>query len=380
MVRILPPQAGQPSVHPSVRVKELSEPLLELLRTCVLDDSISDIHLAEDSPVLWVRRHGQLEPFRQGLKPLQVQECIDALLGHDGELIQRKAKLTANGDVDLGLQMGSARLRANIYQTNGTRSAAMRTIRASAPELAQLGVPGPWWDLIGHSSGLLLVTGATGSGKSTTLASSLTQIGVQRRAHIITLEDPIEYRLASPVSLIEQRQLGVDFHDYRQGLRAALRQDPDVILVGELRDRDTVQTAIDAANTGHLVMGTLHTNNAQLAVDRLISFFPGEDRDWVRTALSQVLVGVLSQFLIRTTEGGRKLVAELMVGTTAIRQAIKDGKPNQLFSIMDTGQKEGHQLLNRSLADLVRRGLVEANEATYTTYDPQGLKRELGNV
>jgi twitching motility protein PilT len=377
MARIQPFPAGQSSTPATT--KELTEPLIDLLRQCAQDDSISDIHLAEDSSVLWVRRHGQLESFRKGLKASQVAECIDTLLNHDGELAQRKSRLAKFGDVDLGLQLGSARLRANIYQASGNRSAAMRTIRASAPDLSKLGVPGPWWDLLGRSAGLLLVTGATGSGKSTTLASSLTQIGVQRRAHIITLEDPIEYRLSSPVSLIEQRQLGVDFHDYRQGLRAALRQDPDVILVGELRDRDTVQTAIDAANTGHLVMGTLHTNNAQLAVDRLISFFPGEDRDWVRTALSRVLVGVLSQFLIRSTDGGRKLVAELMIGTNAIRQAIKDGKPNQLFSIMDTGQKEGHQLLNRALADFVRRGLVEANEATYTSYDPQGLKRELGN-
>lgn len=355
--------------------------VFDILAELAHNQHVSDLHLAEGSDCVWARRNGYLEPAVSGIAPAAMSAGIDRILGQGTGATNAETRLHQAGDADIALVIGKTRFRANVYRSNGKRSAALRAFKSEPPLLDSLGLPGAWWDMLKRSSGLLLVTGATGSGKSTTLASSLMHVSTLRRGHIITLEDPIEYELKSTTSLIDQRQLGADFSDYRQGLRSALRQDPDVILVGELRDRETVQTALDAANTGHLVMGTLHTNNARLAVERLVSFFPGDDRDWVQMALSQVLVGVLSQFLLPGRPGkSRSLATELMVGTSSIKSAIKDGKSNTLFSIMDTGSKEGHQLLNHCLVGLVRSGAVERNDAIFTSYDHAGLTRDLGNA
>ncbi len=232
--------------------------------------------------------------------------------------------------------------------------------------------------LLKQSKGLILVTGATGSGKTTTLAATLEHLNEFGSGHIITLEDPVEYQIRSRNCLVDQRQLGRDVPSFHHGLRSSLRQDPDIILVGELRDFETVKTALDAANTGHLVFGTLHTNSAQQTLERLTSFFPDDRRDWAQAVISQVLLGVLSQVLVPRKDGkGRLMVAETLINTPDVRQLIREGKSHMIFNAMDTGSSRGHLLLNKLLLEQIGRGVITADDALYATYDPNNLMKEL---
>lgn len=360
----------------------MTAPLLSrLLTELAAPERVSDVLFRENQPP-WFRLSGRLQPTQQ--KPVQRAQIVELLREVEtqtGLATQRIDDiLNKRGDVDFSFCVGTLRFRGNLYRTNGRQLAlALRKLHDAPPALAELNLPEAWDALISRSKGLLLVTGATGSGKSTTLASTLSHFNRTRSGHIITLEDPVEYLLQSEGCLIDQRQIGQDARDYQSGLRAALREAPDIILVGEMRDRETVETALAAANTGHLVLSTLHTMNARQSVERIVSFFEKEQRDWAYQVLSQVLLGVLSQVLIAhaVPEKGRILATELMVNTPAVAAAIREGRTQQIFAAMDTGSVDGHVLLNRALRKLVVSGRTTVAEALYYAYDPQGLQKEL---
>jgi twitching motility protein PilT len=292
------------------------------------------------------------------------------------ELLSRK------GDVDFSVTSTLCRWRGNIYSTDNKKlTIAMRKLEQRIPELSSLGLPEAYFQMATRSKGLLLVTGPTGSGKTTTLASTIDYLNKTTRRHILTIEDPVEFIHKSDSCLIHQRQIGRDGKDFSSGLRAALREDPDVIFIGEMRDRDTVQVALDAANTGHLVLATLHTLNSRQTIERITSFFPADEKDWAQQVLATVLIGVLSQVLIPTASGSgsRVLGAELLVNTPAVKIAIRDGKLTQIFNAMDTGRREGHVLMNNSLAEKVRAGIISLEDALYYAYDPKGLDSEMAH-
>ena len=358
--------------------------LKDLLESISSEPEITDILIKEGEPV-WVRVGGLLKRVERG-GSIGREAMLDLIKRNEAQtgIIAAKINmaLEGQGDVDFAIKAGEVRFRGNLYWTNGKRIAlALRKLAEAPPALASLGLPPAYEELLGQSKGLILVTGATGSGKTTTLAASLEHLNASRQGHIITLEDPVEYILKSRKCLIDQRQIGRDTKSFNVGLRAALRQDPDILLVGELRDFDTVKTALDAANTGHLVLATLHTNSAQQSIERLTSFFSADKREWAHAVLSQALIGIVSQVLARPLSGtGRKLVAELLVATSDVKNSVREGKTFQLFNIMDTGSAKGHVLLNNALKNLVLKGEISAEEALYCTYAPALLKKELQNA
>jgi twitching motility protein PilT len=354
--------------------------LYELISSFGADDGISDFHVKEGDG-LRVRRSGTLS-YVADKTPLIREEILDLIRRNESHT-GVKAKdvsdaLKASGDVDLALKIGNRRFRANLYWSNGKRlGLVLRQFPDAPPNLASLGLPAAFQEIVKNTRGLILVTGATGSGKSTTLAATLEFINATTQGHIITIEDPVEYLIRSKKCTVDQRQVGRDVTSFEAGLRSALRQDPDVLLVGELRDPETVKTALDAANTGHLVLGTLHTNSAQQTIDRLSSFFPPERQAWVQGTLSQVLLGVLSQVLVPRKDGnGRVLAAELMVSTPDVRQLVREGRNHQIFNAMDTGSSKGQLLLNRNLAHLVKTKVITEDEAVLSTYDIGALRKE----
>lgn len=344
------------------------------------DEAVSDIHLREGEP-LWVRRAGNMQA-QTGDAPRIVRNDLLELLkrneSHSGLKVAKMAEaLTATGDKDLTLKIGAKRYRANLYWCNGQRLAlALRRQSESLPELEDLGLPGAYTPLLSQK-GLVLVTGATGSGKTTTLAASVEHLNETTSSHIITLEDPVEYLLNSKSSRVDQRQVGRDVVSFGAGLRAALRQDPDVLLVGELRDFETVKTALDAANTGHLVLATLHTNSAQQTIERVTSFFEDDGKEWANAVLSQVLLGVLSQVLVPTVNGKKRvLAAELLVNTNDVKTLIRDGKTHQILNAIETGLQKGQVSLNKTLVSLVKKNVVNPRSALLATYDVANLKKD----
>ena len=353
----------------------------KLLEETLSDSSISDIHISEGQP-LWIRRNGQLLASQSPEVP---NDSIVAFLRHKeketGASFDAIEKAMAGkGDEDLAFSLRGSRFRANVFRANDRKlSMILRRIPDIVPRIEDLGLPPAFLPSVKQAKGLVLVTGATGSGKSTTLAAVISHLNETMEGHIITIEDPVEYVIPSKKCLVHQRQVRREARDFMGSLRAAMRQDPDVILVGELRDQETVKTALDAANTGHLVFATLHTMSARQSIERVLSFFPPDGREYINSVLSQVLLCVLSQSLLRRADGkGRALAAELMVNTAAVRSAIRDSKPAALFNAMDTGTKEGQLLLNRALKDLVTRRVISREEAMYYSYDAAGLQKELG--
>ncbi len=344
------------------------------------DAHVSDFLVKEGDP-LWVRRDGELRRL-DAEGPVTREQIVDLLKRNESHTGVKTAKLNeqleATGDRDFALKVGARRFRANLYWCNGQRlSMALRQLPDKAPALASLGLPESYLSLLKGSRGLVLVTGATGSGKTTTLASSLEYLNEHSSGHIVTLEDPVEYLIRSKRCLVDQRQVGRDVTSFSLGLRAALRQDPDILLVGELRDFDTVKTALDAANTGHLVFGTLHTNSAQQTIERLTSFFTDDRREWAHAVLAQALLGILSQVLVPKKQGsGRALACEMLVNTPDVRQIIREGRTHQLFNAMDTGASRGQVVLNRVLTELVKAQIVDREAAAYAAYDPTSLQKE----
>jgi twitching motility protein PilT len=353
--------------------------LIEDLMTDLVKAGGSDLHLAAYQPP-YGRFNGQLRPMLEDVV-LTEEECnklIFSLLNNS----QRK-NLEQNWELDCSYGLrGVARFRVNVYRQRGTYAACLRALGDSIPALANLGLPPVVEETSRKPKGLILVTGPTGSGKTTTLAALLNHINQTRAEHILTIEDPIEFTYKNEKSVIHQREVNEDTRSFANALRAALREDPDVILVGELRDLETIQLAISAAETGHLVFGTLHTSSAAQTVDRMVDVFPPGQQTQIRVQLSGSLLAVFSQTLckrVRPLPGqfGRVMAQEIMINTPAIANLIREGKTAQIYSQIQTGAKEGMLTLDRALANLVQDEAISHAEALLKTTRPEELERLL---
>lgn len=320
----------------------------------------SDIHITVNSPVMF-RIHGDLKPVNdRPLTPLETLDMAKELMTSEQyELFLEK------GDMDLSYGIPDvSRYRVNAYKQKGNVSLTIRLIPSKIPAMEALGLPPIAEEFAKKPQGLLLVTGPTGSGKSTTLAAILDYINRTRSDHIITLEDPIEFVHPHKSCIVNQREIGVDTESFSSGLRAALRQDPDVILVGEMRDLETISIAITAAETGHLVFGTLHTADAPQTIDRIIDVFPSEAQQQVRVQLAAVLLGVMAQRLLPTTDGsGRAAAIEVLVNTPAVSNLIRSEKVHQIRSVMQTGKAQGMQTLEMALRELLQQRRISVESA-----------------
>lgn len=353
--------------------------LIEELLEEAVSKGASDIHISSNLPPVF-RIDGKL--IRTSLPPLtsdNVETLVFPILNNE-----QRRKLEQDWELDMSYGIhGIGRFRVNVYKNRGTYAAAFRTINTEVPSFETLGLPEIVRKITEKPRGLILVTGPTGSGKSTTLASMIDYINENRNEHILTIEDPIEFLHKSKKSVVHQRELGQDTRSFSNALRAALREDPDIILVGELRDLETISLAITAAETGHLVMGTLHTSSASQTVDRIVDVFPEAQQQQIRIQLSTSLVAVFSQTLLQKTERdgtkkGRVMAQEVLVVNGAVSNLIREGKTAQMYSMIQTGAQYGMQTLESALADLYKRGLVTAEDALSKSSRPDELKRMLG--
>ncbi len=345
----------------------------ELLRQ-VVEKRGSDLHLASGVPPV-MRIDGQLYATNYDpLSDFEVQRMVYAILTDEHIRV-----FETEYELDCSYQLkGISRFRVNIYRDRGAVAAAFRVIPSKIPTVRELGLPLVLEDLSRRPRGLVLVTGPTGSGKSTTLAAMVGQINNERSVHIITIEDPIEYLHTHKRSLINQRELGADTRSFAQALRHALREDPDVILVGEMRDLETMSLAITAAETGHLVFSTVHTNNAAQTVDRIVDVFPPGQQEQIRIQLSNNLEAVLSQQLLpRAGTPGRIASMEIMIASPAIRNLIREAKAHQITSIIQTSAHLGMQTMDQCLRDMYQRGLITYEEAMARAMNQEELKKML---
>ena len=342
--------------------------LLEL----VVEYDASDLHLCNLLPPV-MRIDGELKQTRyEKFDPTVVQRIIYDIL--TDEQIQR---FETELELDCSYALRNiARFRVNVFRDRGTVAAALRLIPRKIPTIRDLGLPAVFEKIAQRPRGLFLVTGPTGSGKSTTLASIINHINIERAEHIITIEDPIEYLHDHKKSIINQRELGEDTHAFNNALRSALREDPDVLLVGEMRDLATIKLAITCAETGHLVMATLHTNNAAESVDRMIDVFPAEEQEQIRVQLSNNLVAIASQQLLpRAGQPGRIAAIEVMVATSAIRNLIRENKAHQITSIIQTSAAEGMQTMDQALRDLYQQSLITYEMGMQRSQNPKEFEK-----
>jgi twitching motility protein PilT len=340
----------------------------------VIDAGASDLHLTVGAPPM-VRERGRLRPLDYPkLSSQDTREIVYSILNND----QRK-RLENEWQIDLSYSVpGKARFRVNAYFQRASIGAVMRTIPQDIPAFESLKLPEILKDFTRKPRGFVLVTGPTGSGKSTTLASMIDMINETRHEHIMTVEDPIEFLHRHKSCVVNQRELGADAQSFSLALKSALRQDPDVILVGEMRDLETMSTAITAAETGHLVFATLHTQDTAQTVDRIVDSFPPAQQHQVRTQLSIALQGIVTQQLLPTADGhGRVAACEVLVPTPAVRNLIREGKTHQLYSALQTGGAHGMQTMDAALADLVRGGAITRELAESRSSTPEELKRLL---
>ncbi len=329
----------------------------------------SDIHLVRGLPPR-IRVDGELIDFGNTLTAADCEAYARDMAGEE------YAKIEKRGELDLAITFpGAIRCRINLFRQQGSVSAAIRILSETIPELSTLGLPPTVEKLPKLKRGIVLVTGETGSGKSTTLAAMLNCINHTKNGHIITLEDPIEYIYKPDKCVINQREIGADTESYASGLRAVLREDPDVILVGEMRDLATIETALTAAETGHLVFATLHTNSAPDSVDRVVDVFPEMRQRQIRMQLSTTLMAVLSQQLLPKRSGGRVAACELMMVTPAIRNLIREGKTPQIASAMATSASEGSVTMDNSLIALYRRQVITGETARAAAHDAEYVRR-----
>ena len=338
----------------------------ELVAKAALDGA-SDIHLVRGLTPRY-RVDGEIREMDGGV--LTAQQCEDFARELAGADFNRAR---AAGEVDLAMTIAGVRCRLNLFQQQRAWSAAIRLLKDHIPELSELGLPAAAAEFPGYSQGLVLITGETGSGKSTTLAAILERINRKERKHILTLEDPIEYIYTPDKCVINQREVGKDTQSFAAGLRSALREDPDVILVGEMRDLETIETALTAAETGHLVFGTVHTNSAADSIDRIVDVFPAARQQQIRLQLSMTLKAVLSQQLLPRVGGGRVLACEVMKTDGAIRNLIREGKTPQIVNAIQTTGAVGNILMDRCLQNLRSAGTI--TEETYRSAlrdQPQG--------
>lgn len=333
----------------------------------------SDIHLCPRSPVM-LRIDGELVPMSdEMIKSFEIEEMIKPMLTEE-----QMAELEKQGELDFAHSIaGFNRVRVNVFRQRGTYAMALRILSFEVPTPKELGVPEAVINLTNKKRGMVLVTGATGSGKSTTLASLIGTIAKNYKKTIITLEDPIEYLHKHGKSMVLQREIGYDSMSYANAVRAALRQDPDVILVGEMRDLETISIAITAAETGHLVFSTLHTNSAASAVDRMIDVFPPFQQQQIRVQLAGVLEGIVAQQLLPREGGGRVAAFEVMLAVPAIRNLIREEKSFQIPSIIQTNKKMGMQTMDDAIYDLFMKSYIDAETAINFAHDAAGMTQKI---
>lgn len=345
---------------------------IKALLQATVDLNASDLHLISGLPPN-LRVEGELVPVTTAgvLTPEQVNELLKQAL--TGPQLER---LTVNKEIDFSLSFSDkARFRVNAYTQKGTLGAAFRRIPLVIPEIDALGLPKILHTFTTLRQGLVLVTGPTGHGKSTSLAAMINEINANRGTHIVTIEDPIEFVFRPIKSIVSQREMGQDTHSWPIALRSVLREDPDVVLVGEMRDYETISSALTVAETGHLVFATLHTNSAAQTIDRIVDVFPEEQQGQVRLQLSNVIEAVFSQRLVQGTSKKRVPAYEVMLGTTAIKTAIRDGKTHQIDSIIQTSLETGMLTLEHTLGNLVKTGQITLEVAQSWSLRPEELSR-----
>lgn len=348
------------------------KPKIEILLEQVVKRRASDLHLQVGLPPM-LRISGVLSPIpeMEVLKEEVVEQLIFSLLDED-----QKKILLRDKEFDFSFAFGDlGRFRVNAFHERGNLAAAMRMIPNQIPTIDQLGLPPSVAKFADYPRGLVLITGPTGSGKSTTLAALIEKINTERQAHIITVEDPIEYTHQSKKSAVVQREVHYDTYSFGAALRSALREDPDVVLIGEMRDLETIAAAITIAETGHLVLATLHTNSASQSIDRMVDVFPPHQQQQVRVQLSNTLQAICSQRLVRNQRGGLTVAAEILVATPAVRNIIREGKNYQLEAVIQTGAQYGMQGLDQTLVNLVQQGIISYDEARNTALDLEELDR-----
>jgi twitching motility protein PilT len=356
----------------------MAPPNLHQLLKAMLDKGASDLHITTGSPPQ-LRIDGFLNPLRtEPLTPVDTKQLCYSILTD-----AQKLRFEEDSELDLSFGVKNlARFRANIFMQRGAVAGAFRMIPFKIVPLGELGLPPVVEDLCNRPRGLVLVTGPTGSGKSTTLASMIDKINAENREHIVTIEDPIEFLHPHKGCLVNQREVGADTQSFKRALKYILRQDPDVVLVGEMRDLETIEAALTVSETGHLAFATLHTNGAIQSINRIIDVFPPYQQTQVRAQLSFVLEGVISQALLpRASGSGRVLVAEVMVPNPAIRNLIREDKIHQIYSQMQIGQtKFGMQTFNQSLCNVFLRRIITLEEALGRSSDPEELKTMIANA
>jgi twitching motility protein PilT len=355
--------------------QEIQIPIPELLEV-MLERGASDLHLTAGTPPT-IRLHGDLVRLDEYpiLEPRGLQGMIYAILPQ-----KARERLEQELELDLSYSLpGQARFRVNVYFQRDSIGAAFRLIPFEIKSVESLDLPSVVADLARYPRGFVVVTGPTGSGKSTTLAGMVDIVNKERQAHIMTVEDPIEFLHKHQNCVVNQREVGTDTHSFSQALKHVLRQDPDVILVGEMRDLETISTAITAAETGHLVFATLHTQDAPQTIDRIIDVFPPHQQQQVRVQLATTLQGVVTQQLLQTAEGhGRAVAVEVLICTPAVRNLIREGKVHQIYSIMQAGGRYGMQTMDQSLANLVKSGKITQQLAYERSHDAEELNRLIG--
>ncbi len=334
------------------------------------DQDASDLHISAGEPPM-MRIHGSMRKLKApALDEEQTQAMLYDIM-NDG---QRK-DFEEKNDIDFAMQVGEkVRVRVNIFRQKRGMGAVFRRIPTDIMTLEQLGLPPLLAEVCNREKGLILVTGPTGSGKSTTLAAMVDHINNREEGHILTIEDPIEFVHQSKKSLVNQREVHIHTDNFASALRAALREDPDVILVGELRDLETIQLALTAAETGHLVFGTLHTSSAPKTVDRIIDVFPPAQQAQVRAMFAESIQAIITQTLCKKVGGGRIAALEVLIGTTAVRNLIREGKIHQIPSVMQTSQSIGMQTMEMALANLLEKGLITRETAIEKAPNPAAFK------
>lgn len=349
-----------------------TQPRIEVLLEEVLKRKASDLHIQVSLPPM-IRVDGSLTPVH-GAEPLDeagVEALIFSILDEDQKQILLKDK-----EFDFSFAFGDlGRFRVNAFHERGNLAAALRLIPNDIKTIEQLSLPTVVNKFADYPRGLVLVTGPTGSGKSTTLSALVHKINTERAAHIITIEDPIEFTHVSKKSVVVQREVHYDTYSFSAALRSSLREDPDVVLIGEMRDLETISAAITIAETGHLVFATLHTNSAAQSIDRIIDVFPPHQQSQVRTQLSNILMAICSQRLIPSIGGGRVAAAEILIATPAVRNIIREGKSHQLEAVIQTGAEYGMQSMDKTLVSLIHAGTISYDEARNFAVDLDELDR-----
>jgi twitching motility protein PilT len=353
------------------------DPILRAMLQATIDAGASDLHLTVNRPPC-VRRDGLLMAVENALllTPEEVERMVLSVVPAN-----RRDDFEHDRQVDFSFGLpGVGRFRANAYHQRGSMALALRVVPNRIRTLEELGAPNACTTLLNKPYGLVLAVGPTGSGKSTTLAAMIDRINETRPVHILTIEDPVEYAHHHKLAMVNQREVGADVGSFTEGLRSALREDPDVVLLGEMRDLEPIQIALSLAETGHLVFASLHTNDAAQALDRIIDVFPGDKRNQIQTMLAATLQGVVSQRLLPSVAGGRVAAFEVLMGTDAVHNLLREGKSRQLRNVMATGVNEGMQTIEMDLARLVSAGLITLETARSISAYPDEIQAQIATL